>query len=145
MNCPTCGGKVQVVSGEEGTHFYTPVRGDAGKELIRRLKLAEAVADEQVEKLPGILIRLEEAEAELSQVQGQAAAMRKALELVQVSLPWHRKLEIIKKALSGDAGKALLARLERMEKALREIKGAPDWVHYELHLRKRAKDALRED
>ena len=82
--------------------------------------------------LAGLVNPPAQLEAELQRVEAQAAEMRQVLEdtaawlkplLADTPDSLSQRFERIAHALSGDAGKGLLERLERMEKALRKIRG----------------------
>ncbi len=66
--------------------------------------------------------RTEKAEAELARVHAQAAAMREALQVADECAYIGRIHDAIVQALSGDAGKGLLTRLERREKQVSNLK-----------------------
>ncbi len=66
--------------------------------------------------------RAEKAEAELARVLAQAAAMREALQVADECAYIGRIHDAIVQALSGDAGEALLARLEKLEEQVAGMK-----------------------
>jgi hypothetical protein len=101
---------------------------DAASALqLRNQQLEAQLADS---KLPPVeAVQLAYAETKIQQLEADAAAMRKALESgqrIQFEGTPHVSVCVddIDHALSPAAGKALLAKMERMEKALKEIENA---------------------
>ena len=136
----------RIESGEWGDHIPAIEERDGERKAVIQLMAYGAISEEtgqgnaefiaharqDTPELLALARRGLEAEAELQRVQAQAGEMRGVLEdnaawlkplLADAPDSLSQRFERIAHALSGDAGKGLLERLERMEKALRKIRG----------------------
>ncbi len=66
----------------------------------------------------------------LAKLEAQAAEMRQALELAKGPVPFRRKVEMIDKALSSDAGKTTLERIQQLEEVLWYVLDFPANLRY---------------
>ena len=118
MICPVCGSKCRVVSSDEGTNYYEPIAQEQAQsriaELEELLHNREGGLTSETKISVGYLDKL-------AVIEAAAAEMRERLQEWLNGMSIEYAYEEVSHALSSDAGKATLERIQQLEEALREI------------------------